>query len=72
MDSGSSGKVLGHVCMDMTMVDVTDVPQARVGMEVEIFGRHLPVAEVAKSAGTITYDIMTGISARVKRVYEEE
>ncbi len=70
--AGHRVKVLGHVCMDMTMVDVTDVPQVRVGMEVEIFGRHLPVAEVAKSAGTITYDIMTGISARVKRVYEEE
>jgi alanine racemase len=70
--AGQRVKVLGHVCMDMTMVDVTDVPQVRVGMEVEIFGRHLPVAEMAKRAQTITYDIMTGISARVKRVYEEE
>jgi len=70
--AGHRVKVLGHVCMDMTMVDVTDVPQVRVGMEAEIFGRHLPVAEMAKRAQTITYDVMTGISARVKRIYEEE
>ena len=69
---GHLAKVLGHVCMDMTMIDVTDIPEVTVGMEVEIFGRHLPVSAIARNAGTISYDIMTGISARVKRVYIEE
>lgn len=69
---GHLAKVLGHVCMDMTMIDVTDIPDVITGMEVEIFGRHLPVSTVARNAGTISYDIMTGISARVKRVYVEE
>jgi len=69
---GHLAKVLGHVCMDMTMIDVTDIPDVITGMEVEIFGRHLPVSTVARNAGTISYDLMTGISARVKRVYVEE
>jgi alanine racemase len=58
--------------MDMTMIDVTDIPDVIAGMEVEIFGRHLPISLVARNSGTISYDIMTGISARVKRVYVEE
>ncbi|MCA6467512.1 MAG: bifunctional UDP-N-acetylmuramoyl-tripeptide:D-alanyl-D-alanine ligase/alanine racemase [Chitinophagaceae bacterium] len=70
--AGHRAKVLGHVCMDMTMIDVTDIPDVVAGMEVEIFGRHLPISLVARNSGTISYDIMTGISARVKRVYVEE
>jgi alanine racemase len=41
-------------------------------MEVEIFGRNISIAELAKKSGTITYEMMTGISGRVKRVYIEE
>jgi alanine racemase len=70
--AGHRAKVLGHVCMDMTMIDVTDIPDVIAGTEVEIFGRHLPISLVARNSGTISYDIMTGISARVKRVYVEE
>jgi alanine racemase len=72
MVAGKRAKVLGHVCMDMTMIDITDVPEARIGMEVEIFGRNISIAELAKKSGTITYEMMTGISGRVKRVYIEE
>ncbi len=64
--------VIGNVCMDMTMIDVTDIPEAKEGDEVEIFGKNLPVQEVAQLAGTIAYEIMTGISQREKRVYMEE
>ncbi|MES2373134.1 MAG: bifunctional UDP-N-acetylmuramoyl-tripeptide:D-alanyl-D-alanine ligase/alanine racemase [Bacteroidota bacterium] len=64
--------VIGNVCMDMTMIDVTDIPGAKEGDEVEIFGKNLPVQRVAELAGTIAYEIMTGISQRVKRVYMEE
>jgi alanine racemase len=64
--------VIGNVCMDMTMIDVTDIPGAKEGDEVEIFGKNLPVQQVAQLAGTIAYEIMTGISQRVKRVYLEE
>ena len=64
--------VTGHVCMDMTMIDITDIPGVKEGDEVEIFGKKLPVWEVAQRAGTIAYEIMTGISQRVKRVYLEE
>jgi len=64
--------VIGTVCMDMFMVDVTDVPGVEEGDEVIIFGSQLPVQIVADWAGTIPYEIMTGISQRVRRVYYQE
>ncbi|TDO28760.1 bifunctional UDP-N-acetylmuramoyl-tripeptide:D-alanyl-D-alanine ligase/alanine racemase [Sediminibacterium goheungense] len=69
---GRKAPVIGNVCMDMTMVDVTDIPEAKEGDEVEVFGKHIPVQELAKATGTIAYEIMTGISQRVKRIYVEE
>ncbi len=70
--NGQLAPVIGQVCMDMTMIDITDIPGVIEGDIVEIFGKHLPVQQVAKWAGTIAYEIMTGISQRVKRVYTEE
>jgi len=64
--------IIGTVCMDMIMVDVTDIPGILEGDEVIIFGNGLPVQQVAEWATTIPYEIMTGISQRVKRVYFEE
>ncbi len=65
-------KVVGSVCMDMVMVDITNIPNVQEGDEVEIFGKHLPIQQVADWCGTISYEIMTSISQRVKRVYIEE
>jgi len=70
--NGQLAPVTGHVCMDMAMIDVTDIPGVKEGDTVEIFGKYLPVQQLAKWAGTIPYEIMTGISQRVKRVYMEE
>lgn len=70
--AGKRVPVVGHVCMDMTMLDVTHIPELAPGTEVEVMGLHVPVAELAAKAGTIPYEIMTGMSARVKRVYLEE
>ncbi|MGG2309876.1 alanine racemase C-terminal domain-containing protein, partial [Salmonella enterica] len=64
--------VVGNVCMDMTMIDVTDIFDCKEGDEVEIFGKHLSVQQVAQWAKTIPYEIMTSVSQRVKRVYVEE
>lgn len=64
--------VVGTVCMDMIMVDVTDLDHVKEGDDVVIFGRDLPIQQVAEWAGTIPYEVMTGISQRVKRVYYEE
>ncbi len=69
---GQLAPVIGTVCMDMTMLDVTGIPQVKEGDEVIVFGPQLPVQELAKWAQTIPYEIMTGISQRVKRVYFEE
>ena len=64
--------VIGSICMDMTMLDVTDIKGITEGDPVVVFGPELPVSKVAAWAGTIPYEILTGVSARVKRVYFEE
>lgn len=69
---GQLAPVVGSVCMDMMMVDITGIPGVKEGDSVEIFGKHLPVQQVAEWCGTIAYEIMTGISQRVKRIYVEE
>ena len=63
--------VIGNVCMDMTMLDITGI-DAQEGDEVIVFGAALPVSEMAIQAQSIPYEILTGISQRVKRVYFEE
>jgi len=70
--NGQRASVVGAVCMDMFMVDVTAMPAVREGDSAVVFGPELPITELAKLAGTIPYEIMTGISQRVKRVYVEE
>lgn len=69
---GKLAPIIGTVCMDMLMVDVTDIPGVQEGDEVIIFGSQLPVSQVSQWAGTIPYEIMTGVSQRVKRIYFEE
>ena len=70
--NGQLAPVIGTVCMDMTMIDITGIAGIQEGMEVVVFGPQLPVQELAASIGTIPYEIMTGISHRVKRVYFHE
>lgn len=61
--------ILGRVTMDQIMVDVTEVPDVREGDEVEMFGPNIPVAEIAEKAGTIAWEIFTGITPRVMRCH---
>ncbi len=68
---GTLAPTVGNICMDMTMIDVTGM-DAVEGDEVELFGKNLPVQEVARMAGTIPYEILTSIPERVKRVYLQE
>jgi alanine racemase len=70
--NGKMAPVIGTVCMDMTMLDITDIQDVSEGDEVIIFGSQLSVQEVAKWINTIPYEIMTSISQRVKRVYFHE
>lgn len=63
--------VVGNVCMDQAMIDITGT-DAMPGDEVEIFGDRLPLEELAERLGTITYEILTSVSRRVKRVYYYE
>ena len=66
--NGQRADYVGNICMDVCMIDVTDIPCAE-GDSVEIFGDNLPVSELSDRLGTIPYEILTGISERVKRVY---
>ena len=61
--------VLGRVCMDMCMVDVTDLSDVRVGDEATVFGPELPLEEKADAVGTIQYELLCGVAPRVPRVY---
>ncbi len=63
--------VVGKVCMDMIMVDVTGI-NCQAGDHAELIGEHITLPEMAKAAATIPYEILTGISRRVHRVYIEE
>jgi len=69
---GRLAPVIGTVCMDMTMIDITDIPGVHEGDAVIVFGPGLPVSKVAAWAGTIPYELLTGISQRVKRIYYRE
>jgi alanine racemase len=69
---GQPAPIVGQICMDMTMIDVTDIAQAQEGDAVEVFGQHQSIQQVAGVFGTIAYEVMTGISARVPRVFVEE
>ena len=66
---GHRCRVVGNVCMDMTMVDITDVPHVEEGDEVIIFGNDLTMIELANKIGTIAYEILTSVSERVKRIF---
>lgn len=70
---GRPAQVAGRVCMDWTMLDVTDMPEVRVDDPVVWFGRHggawLPAEQVAETAGTIAYELFCGVGPRVPRRY---
>ena len=69
--NGKPVPVVGSICMDMCMLDVTDV-NAREGDEVIVFGKQYPVTEMAQTLGTIPYEVLSTISQRVKRIYFHE
>ncbi len=66
---GHRAPVIGTICMDMCMIDASDVGDVRLGDEVILFGKELSVDEVAAKAETINYEIVCGVSKRVPRVY---
>lgn len=65
--AGRRVPLVGRVSMDLITVDLTDHPQAGAGAAVELWGEHLPIDEVARSCGTIGYELMTAVTPRVRR-----
>ena len=68
---GQKAEYVGNICMDVAMIDVTDIP-CQEGDQVEIFGEHLPVTVLSDIIGTIPYEVLTAVSNRVKRVYFQD
>ncbi len=64
-----AARQVGRICMDMCMIDVTDLPQLRPGDEVEVFGAHQPAETLARACGTISYELLCAVSKRVPRDY---
>jgi alanine racemase len=71
---GKPAPIIGNVCMDSCMIDVTEIGGVRVGDEVTIFSAEKgnTVCDMAAARGTIPYEVLTGVSARVKRIYTKE
>ena len=69
--NGQKAEYVGNICMDVAMIDVTGI-DCREGDQVEIFGDHLPVTVLSDILDTIPYEVLTGISDRVKRVYYQD
>jgi len=70
--NGRLAPTIGIISMDMTMIDITGIPDVAEGDEVIVFGKELSVRQLAAWAGTIPYEILTSVSQRVKRVYFED
>ena len=69
MTAEGPARQCGRICMDMSMIDLTDKPSVGVGSEVEIFGKLNPVEDMAAAGGTIPYELVCAVSKRVPRVY---
>ena len=69
--NGQPAPYVGNICMDVAMIDVTDIP-CHEGDSVEIFGDNLPPTVLAEWLDTIPYEILTSVSGRVKRVYYQD
>ena len=70
--NGQKAPYVGNICMDVAMIDVTDIPDVREGDSVEIFGEHLPVTVLSDVLDTIPYEVLTSVSSRVKKVYFQD
>lgn len=69
--NGQKAPYVGNICMDVAMIDVTDI-NCQEGDMVEIFGEHLPVTVLSDALDTIPYEVLTAVSSRVKKVYYQE
>ena len=69
MTSEGPARQCGRICMDMSMIDLTDKPNVGVASEVEIFGKNNPIEEMAAAGGTIPYELVCAVSKRVPRMY---
>jgi alanine racemase len=70
--NGQEAPTIGNICMDMSMIDISHIDNVSVNDEVIIFGNEHSVQHLCKSLDTIAYEVFTGVSERIKRVYNQE
>jgi len=70
--NGQKAPIVGNICMDLTMIDITDIDSVKEGDSVEIFGNSQSVMEIAEKIESIPYEVLTSISHRVKKVFYKE
>ena len=70
--NGQKAPYVGNICMDVAMIDVTDIADVHEGDQVEIFGEHLPATVLSDVLQTIPYEVLTSVSNRVKKVYFQD
>ena len=70
--NGKAAPVIGNICMDMCLADISNIPDVKEGDEAEIFGIHNSLTSYAEVMGTIAYEALTSVSARVKRIYMQK
>ena len=70
--NGKKANIIGRICMDQMSVDVSNIPDVKMGDEVILFGKDLKVDTLADICGTINYEIICGISPRVPRIIKED
>lgn len=69
---GKFAPIVGNIAMDVMMIDLTDIPDADVGSDVELWGKHLPITELALRSGTIAAEMTCAITRRVKVVESQD
>jgi alanine racemase len=67
---GQQAPIVGRVCMDMTMIDISQIEEAAIGDEVTVFDQTQSLETLAKACGTIPYEILTHLNPRIRKVYE--
>jgi len=69
--NGKRAPIVGRICMDMCMVDVTDLPEVKTGDVATVFGADKALEQAADLLGTIQYELLCAVSPRVPRIYSE-
>lgn len=67
--NGKKANIIGRVCMDQMMVDISEIPDTKIGDEAEIFGKNIPAQEIGAIAGSFNYEMVSSLTKRVEHLF---